>query len=303
MFTDYTKIIIKSGNGGNGAATFRREKYVAAGGPDGGDGGNGGNIYFQVDKDKNTLIDFRYNRKFKAKDGENGSGKTTILDAIFFVISGGESRMFNKAANENSNRTVETYMRCKLGKENQECLRNDSDLVSHIVLEFFDERKQSFKLIGTVLEIRGNGEPRSKFYSLDISLDKLCLIKNQRIQTAEELKEMYGKDLFVEMNKSKKQNRSSINKILGLNRNADEIYFDLLKSAIAFNPLEDDVSQFVKRFLLRENNINIGALQDELRNYKQINDEIGIEKSKKDILEKFIDKAKKSKKYQRNSIS
>ena len=74
MFTDYTKIMIKSGNGGNGTATFRREKYVAAGGPDGGDGGNGGNIYFQVDKDKNTLIDFRYNRKFKAKDGENGSG-------------------------------------------------------------------------------------------------------------------------------------------------------------------------------------------------------------------------------------
>ena len=74
MFTDYTKIIIKSVDGGNGAATFRREKYVAAGGPDGGDGGNGGNIYFQVDKDKNTLIDFRYNKKFKAKNGENGSG-------------------------------------------------------------------------------------------------------------------------------------------------------------------------------------------------------------------------------------
>ena len=74
MFTDYTKIVIKSGDGGNGAATFRREKYVAAGGPDGGDGGNGGNIYFQVDKDKNTLIDFRYNKKFKASNGENGSG-------------------------------------------------------------------------------------------------------------------------------------------------------------------------------------------------------------------------------------
>lgn len=74
MFTDYTKIIIKSGDGGNGAATFRREKYVASGGPDGGDGGDGGNIYFQVDKDKNTLIDFRYNKKFKAKNGENGSG-------------------------------------------------------------------------------------------------------------------------------------------------------------------------------------------------------------------------------------
>ena len=74
MVIDYVKIKVKAGNGGNGAVSFRREKYVAAGGPDGGDGGNGGNIYFQVDKDKNTLIDFRYNRKFKAKDGENGSG-------------------------------------------------------------------------------------------------------------------------------------------------------------------------------------------------------------------------------------
>lgn len=74
MFVDYTKIIIKSGDGGNGAVSFRREKYVAAGGPDGGDGGKGGNIFFEVDPDSNTLIDFRYNRKFKAQNGENGSG-------------------------------------------------------------------------------------------------------------------------------------------------------------------------------------------------------------------------------------
>ena len=74
MFIDYTKIIIKSGNGGNGAISFRREKYVAAGGPDGGDGGNGGNVYFKVDNNKNTLIDFRYNKKYKAENGENGMG-------------------------------------------------------------------------------------------------------------------------------------------------------------------------------------------------------------------------------------
>ena len=63
MFVDYTKIIIKSGNGGNGAKTFRREKYVAAGGPDGGDGGRGGSVYFTVDPDINTLLDFRFKRK------------------------------------------------------------------------------------------------------------------------------------------------------------------------------------------------------------------------------------------------
>ena len=74
MFVDYVKIIIKSGDGGNGAATFRREKYVAAGGPDGGDGGRGGSIYFEVDPDANTLIDFRYNKKYKAENGQNGSG-------------------------------------------------------------------------------------------------------------------------------------------------------------------------------------------------------------------------------------
>ena len=74
MFTDYVKIFIKAGDGGDGAVTFRREKYVAAGGPDGGDGGNGGSIYFQVDPNSNTLIDFRYNKKYKAQNGENGSG-------------------------------------------------------------------------------------------------------------------------------------------------------------------------------------------------------------------------------------
>ena len=74
MFTDYVKIHAQAGKGGNGAIAFRREKYVAAGGPDGGDGGKGGDVYFKVDKDANTLIEFRYKKKFKAENGENGEG-------------------------------------------------------------------------------------------------------------------------------------------------------------------------------------------------------------------------------------
>ncbi len=74
MFIDYAKITIISGNGGNGAISFRREKYIANGGPDGGDGGKGGSIYFQVDLGLNTLVDFRYKKKFVAKNGEAGSG-------------------------------------------------------------------------------------------------------------------------------------------------------------------------------------------------------------------------------------
>ena len=75
MFIDYTKIKVKAGNGGNGAISFHREKYIDNGGPDGGDGGRGGSIYFKVDKDKNTLLDFRYNKKIVAKSGENGGPK------------------------------------------------------------------------------------------------------------------------------------------------------------------------------------------------------------------------------------
>ena len=71
---DLVKIIVKAGRGGNGYVSFRREKYVAAGGPDGGDGGKGGDIYFVVDKDVNTLIDFRYKKKFIAEDGKPGDG-------------------------------------------------------------------------------------------------------------------------------------------------------------------------------------------------------------------------------------
>ena len=75
MFADSAKIYIRSGKGGDGHVSFRREMYVPAGGPDGGDGGRGGDLIFEVDDGLNTLSDFRYNRKFCAGDGENGSKK------------------------------------------------------------------------------------------------------------------------------------------------------------------------------------------------------------------------------------
>lgn len=76
MFIDQVSVYVKAGDGGNGIAAFRREKYVPKGGPAGGDGGNGGDVIFQVDEGLNTLIDFRYNRHFKADRGENGMSKS-----------------------------------------------------------------------------------------------------------------------------------------------------------------------------------------------------------------------------------
>ncbi|MEW5903848.1 MAG: GTPase ObgE [Pseudomonadota bacterium] len=73
-FIDESKIEVIAGNGGNGAASFRREKYIAKGGPDGGDGGNGGSVYALADRNINTLVDYRYTRIHRARNGESGRG-------------------------------------------------------------------------------------------------------------------------------------------------------------------------------------------------------------------------------------
>lgn len=73
-FVDEAVITVDAGDGGNGVASFRREKFVPFGGPDGGDGGRGGSVYIQADDDTSTLVDYRYTRKFRAERGKNGSG-------------------------------------------------------------------------------------------------------------------------------------------------------------------------------------------------------------------------------------
>ena len=88
MFVDIAKIHLKAGKGGDGAVSFHREKYVAAGGPDGGDGGRGGDIVFKADSNLSTLADFRYKRKYAAENGQNGgASRCTGKSAPNLVIS------------------------------------------------------------------------------------------------------------------------------------------------------------------------------------------------------------------------
>ncbi|MEN3015337.1 MAG: GTPase ObgE [bacterium] len=102
-FVDEAEIVVKAGDGGNGCVSFRREKFVPKGGPDGGDGGNGGNIILKSTKHLNTLVDYRYNKYFEAENGQHGKGKnkhgkngkdTILLVPIGTVIKDQDNNVF-----------------------------------------------------------------------------------------------------------------------------------------------------------------------------------------------------------------
>ena len=147
-FLDQAKIYIKAGNGGAGSASFRREKYIEFGGPDGGDGGDGGSVIVEAERNLNTLIDYRYRQHFKAQSGKSGSKKnktggsgkdlilkvpvgtqiyeednnTLIYDLIknkekFIVASGGEGGLGNTRFKSSTNRAPRKKTDGKKGEE------------------------------------------------------------------------------------------------------------------------------------------------------------------------------------------
>ena len=147
-FLDQVKIYVKAGNGGDGSASFRREKFIEYGGPDGGDGGDGGSVILKSEQNLNTLIDYRYQQHHKAKRGDNGSGqnrtgksgvdlilkvplgtqvfeednKTLIYDFIkigeeFVVASGGKGGLGNTRFKSATNRAPRKFTKGKLGEE------------------------------------------------------------------------------------------------------------------------------------------------------------------------------------------
>ena len=147
-FLDQVKIYVKAGNGGDGSPSFRREKFIEYGGPDGGDGGNGGSVILKAERNLNTLIDYRYQQHHKAKRGDNGAGqnrtgksgdnlvlkvplgtqvfeednKTLIYDFLkigeeFIAAAGGKGGLGNTRFKSSTNRAPKKFTKGKVGEE------------------------------------------------------------------------------------------------------------------------------------------------------------------------------------------
>lgn len=230
--------------------------------------------------------------------GENGCGKSTLTDAIYFVLSGGDDNCFNNAANADAKRTLKSYVRGKLGNEGEgkEYLRNNPDLICHIALQYEDEKNKSSMVLGAVIEIIDDGKPKIKFYIAQNYM--LCdndYINQGQIVSFSELKYIF-KAKNVEfsdskLNNTQKERRKTIARDI-LKLDNPEKYSELLRKAIAFKPI-NEVSTFVDAFLLKEDNIEIDSLMEEIRSYREIKAQLDKEQEKVDLLETFIEKAEK----------
>ena len=127
--------------------------------------------------DGNTLI-----------TGENASGKSTLMDAVYYVLSGGDDKHFNKAANEMGKRDLESYLRGKLGSENQMYLRPQSDIIGYVMLEF-ENRKKNTSVLGVELEIASSIMKKPNFFIVNnYSISESDFIKDKQIVDHRSLK-------------------------------------------------------------------------------------------------------------------
>ena len=222
--------------------------------------------------------------------GENGSGKSTLLDALYFLLSGGDERHFNKAANDDGERSLESYMRGKTGKENNPVLRNDPNVISHIALEFYDDIERVPMTIGVVMEIQENSNLIGRsFYHLKntaISEDLYFTLDEsgkQVIRNFRSMKKLLNESILVEITGKRSDIRTKIYAALSID---DKRYYTLLSSALAFRPIRD-VGDFVYKFLMPERNVDIMNIRNTIQSYRDLNTRIIEDLYKKEHLEKI----------------
>lgn len=214
--------------------------------------------------------------------GENGHGKSTLLDAVNFVLSGASGK-FNQAANANTKRTIESYVRGKTGIEGKAYIREQDQVISHIALEFYDELTKKHLTIGVVFELPfSRRKNHGTFYHIsDSKIFEDYYIYNQDILGLNQFKQaVKSKGKTINIFETKRDIKLMIKSTLGL---SSDKYFELLPKALAFHPI-NEVNQFVYDFLLPEDRVDIESLQANIYSYREISKLLKLENEKLQCL-------------------
>lgn len=214
--------------------------------------------------------------------GENGAGKTTLLDAIQFVVTC-SSNSFNKAAHENGKRKLTGYVRCKTGRESRPYERS-GQITAHIALEFYEESKERYFIVGAVIDSAAEGQETTVRYLIDNKrmTDDMFLKGNAPRSISEfRIANKSIRQWCKTQIEAKKMIKSRLGRI-------DDKFFSLIPKALAFKPI-DDIKDFVYSYVLDEKEVNIEVLRENVRTYQDMERTLENVKKRIEKLER-IDK-------------
>lgn len=195
--------------------------------------------------------------------GENGAGKSTVLDAIQFVITCSKAN-FNKAAHEKGKRNLNSYIRCKTGKETHPYERT-GELSAHICLEFFDEARNKSFLVGVVMDSQSEEkEPNTAWYLIeDKELSEELFFNGNKIKSIQAFRTNKGiRKWAPTIAEAKAMMLSRFGRL-------NEKFFSLIPKAMAFKPIKD-IKEFVYSYVLDEREVNIDTLRENVRSYQEL---------------------------------
>lgn len=195
--------------------------------------------------------------------GENGAGKSTLLDAIQFVVNC-SSNSFNKAAHENGKRKLTGYIRCKTGRENKPYERT-GELSAHVALEFYEESKQRYFIIGAVVDSASEGQETTVRYLIDNKqITDDMFLNDRHIRSISEFRA--ANKGIKQWCKTQAEARKMVLARLG---RIEDKFFRLIPKALAFKPI-DDIKDFVYSYVLDEKEVNIDVLRENVRTYQDL---------------------------------
>lgn len=196
--------------------------------------------------------------------GENGAGKSTFLDAIQFVVTCSASH-FNKAAHENGKRKLTGYVRCKTGREDRPYERT-GEVTSHIALEFYEESKKRYFIVGAVIDSATEGQETVVRYLMDnVMLEDSMFKSGKRPRNIADFRTYNNKKIKM-FAKTQIEGRRMIKQRFG---RIEDKFFQLIPKALAFKPI-DDIKDFVYSYVLDEKEVNIDSLRENVRSYQDL---------------------------------